>query len=136
MYAGQNQKLIGIQFFRQQAAGKIFFNNSTGSAKLCALLENRDSAAATGDHDLACPHERANRVKLYNSLRLRACHNPTITFPRYLGDKVSFLFLLLGLLGGQIAPDDFFRICKGIVIRVDDYLCENGADCFVYAPAD
>ena len=51
--AGEDQKRICIKFFCKKFTGKVFFNDGTCTVKVNALLHDRNTAAATGNDDLA-----------------------------------------------------------------------------------
>ena len=53
LHIGQNHKHIGIGLFGEKAADQVFLDDRAGTAQLTALFHDRNTAAATGNDDLA-----------------------------------------------------------------------------------
>ena len=104
--------------------------------KVDALLKHWNSTAAGCDNNLVCIEKCSYSLKLYDSLWLRSCYDSSVSAISKSGDKVSFFFLCFSFFLSENTSDNFLRICKSVVIWINNSLGKNGSNRFVNSAAD
>ena len=93
-----------------------------------ALFDDRNTAAAAGDHYLTGIRQRADGVNLHNINGLRRCHHTAESFAGLLYYIIPLLDFNLGVFRGHIAADHFSRLVEGLVVRIHSHLRQDRAD--------
>ena len=127
LHLGQDDQRVGAQFFSQQFRCEVLVDNrsSTLQGAVC-ILDNGDTAAATGDHD-GIVEQLLDFTDLHNLLGDgRSNHTTPAAAGIFLHGVALGCCQLLSLFPGVECTDGLGRLLESRVGSVHDHLSQQG----------
>ena len=122
--ACEEQQDVRVCQISQLTGRQILLHDRTRALESVRLLQNRDPAATSGDHDLSGLNECIDGIDLNNINRLRRGNNPAVS-AFDLDNIIALALFLLRFLLRENAPDHLDRMVECLVVWIHDHLRDH-----------
>jgi len=100
------------------------------------LLNNGDTAAAAGDHDLISSCKSTDGFDLHNINGSWSSNDTAEALSGFFLYIVALFYLNFSIISGHITADQLGRLIERFIIGIYRYLGQDGGNCFADAPAE
>ena len=123
---GQDHQVICPDLRCQEAAHIILVNHGADADKLSSSVDYRDTAAAAGNYNMSCFHQRPDCFQLPDSLWHRGSYRYTVASPRifHAVDALSFFFFCFFFC--HKSSDWLGRVGECLVVLINLHLGKYG----------